>query len=72
MYIFLEKGIRGRICYISNKYVLKPTKNIQNLFDSKRESKYILYLGADIIYGYSMFKFLQSSGSKWKDHKEFD
>ena len=28
MYIFFEKGARGRISYISNRYITKPKINI--------------------------------------------
>ena len=44
MYIFFEKGIRGRILYSSN---------IES-FDPKQEIKHIIYLDANNLYGYEM------------------
>ena len=38
----------------------------------KQESKHIIYLGADNLYGYAMTKFVPISGFKWIDPKEFD
>ena len=48
----------------NNKY-LKP-------YEPKQESKRIIYLGANNLYGYAMSKFLPTSGFKWIDAKEFD
>ena len=41
-------------------------------FDSKQESKHIIYLHTNNLYGYAMSKFLPASGLKWIDAKEFD
>ena len=37
-----------------------------------KESKYIIYLDANNVYGYAMSKFLPTSGFKWIDIKQFD
>ena len=42
------------------------------LYDPKQESKHIMYLDANNLYGYAMSKFLPTSGFKWIDPKEFD
>ena len=44
MYIFFEKGIRGGILYSSNI----------EFFDPKQETKHIIYLDANNLYGYEM------------------
>ena len=44
MYIFFEKGIRGGSLYSSN---------IES-FDPKQETKHIIYLDANNLYGYEM------------------
>ena len=44
MYIFFEKGIRGGILYSSN---------IES-FDPKQETKHIIYLDANNLYGYEI------------------
>ena len=41
-------------------------------YDPKQESKHIIYLDANYLYGYAMSKFLPTSGFKWIDPKEFD
>ena len=71
MHVFFEKGTRGGISYIfhkdrknNNKY-LKP-------YDPKQESKHVIYLDANNLYGYAMSKFLPTRGFKPIDLKEFD
>ena len=41
-------------------------------YDSKQESKHIIYLDASNLYGCAMSKFLPTSSFKWIDPKEFD
>ena len=41
-------------------------------YDPKQESKHIMYLDANNLYGYVMSKFLPSSRFKWVYSKEFD
>ena len=40
-------------------------------YDPKQESKHIIYLDANNLYGYAMSKFLPTSGFKWIDPKKF-
>ena len=69
VYIFFEKGTRGGISYIYNS---KANNKYLNSYDPKQESKPIIYLDANNLYGYAMSKFLLTSGFKWIDPKEFD
>ena len=46
MYIFLEKGTRGGVSYISNRYSNTSNKYLKS-FDSKQESKHFIYLDAN-------------------------
>ena len=39
-------------------------------YDPKQESKHIIYLDANNLYGYAMSKFLPMSDLKWLDLKE--
>ena len=41
-------------------------------YDSKQESKHIIYLDKNNLYGYAMPKFLPISRFQWIDPKEFD
>ena len=71
IYIFFEKGTRGGVSYISNRYSKDNNKYLKS-YDSNQESKHIIYLDANNLYGYAMSKFLPTSGFKWIDPKEFD
>ena len=70
MYIFFEKGTRGGISYISNRYSKANNKYLKS-YDPKQESKHIICLDADNLYGYKMSKLLPASGFKWIDPKQF-
>ena len=63
MYIFFEKGTRGRISYISNRYSKANNKYLKS-YDPKEESKHIIYLDANNSYYYPMSKFLPTNGLK--------
>ena len=67
----LKKRTRGRISYISNRYS-KSNNNYLKSYDPKQESKPIIYLDTNNLYGYAMPKFFTTSGFKWTDPKEFD
>ena len=44
MYLFIKKGLRGGISYISKRYA-KANNKYMNDYDSKTTSKFITYLG---------------------------
>ena len=71
MYIFFEKGMRDEASYISNRCSKTGHKCLKS-YDPKQESKHIIYLDANNVYGYAMSKFLPTSGFKWIDPKQFD
>ena len=71
MYIFFEKGTRGSISYISDRYIKANNKFLKSC-DPKQESKHIIYLDANNLYGYAVSNFLRTSGFKKIDLKEFD
>ena len=71
MYIFFEKSTRGGVSYISNRYSKGNNKYLKS-YGPKQESKQIIYLNANNLYGYAMSKFLPATGFKWMDPKEFD
>ena len=53
MYLFTEKGLRGRISYIAKRYAKANNKYMKD-FDPKKPSKYILYLDMNNLYGCTM------------------
>ena len=64
MCIFFEKGMRGGVSYISNRYSKANNKYLKS-YDPKQESKHIIYLDASNLYRYAMSKFLPTSCFKW-------
>ena len=71
MYLFFQKGMRGGVSYISKRYSKANNKYLKS-YDPKQESKRIIYLNMNSLYGYVMSKFLPRSGFKWIDPEEFD
>ena len=63
MYIFFEKGTRGRIFYSSNTYSRGNNKYLKS-YDPKQESKNIIYSDTNNLYVYAMSKFLPRSRFK--------
>ena len=63
MYIFFGRGTRGRVSYISNRCSKANNKYLKS-YDPKQESKDIIHLDANNLYGYAMSKFLPTSGFK--------
>ena len=61
--IFLEKGTRGGVSYLSNRYSKTNNKYLKS-YDHKKESKHIIYIDANNLYRYAMSKFLSTSGFK--------
>ena len=55
--------------YIYKRYSKAKNKYLES---SDQESKYVIYLDKNILYGYAIFKFLQTSGFKWIGPKDFD
>ena len=71
MYILFEKDMRGGTFYISTKYSKANNKYLKS-YDPKQESKHIIYLDANNLYGYAMSTFRPISGLEWIDPKEFE
>ena len=55
-YLFIEKGLRGGISYISKRYAKANNKYI-NDYDSKKQSTFISYLDMNNLYGWAMSKY---------------
>ena len=71
MYQFIEKGMRGGISYIANRYG-KANNKYMKKYDKMAPSKYIMYLDANNLYGYAMSQYLPTGGFRWLTQKQID
>ena len=71
MFQFIEKGMRGGISYIANRYG-KANNKCMKEYDEKAPSKYIMYLDANNLYGWAMSQYLPTGGFKWLSPKQIE
>ena len=55
MLLMVEEGIRGGICHGIHRYAKANNKYMTN-YDKNKESSYIQYLDANILYGWQCLK----------------
>ena len=65
MLLMFEKGTRGGISIISNRYGEANNKYMGQGFNKNKPSKYLMYLDANNLYGCAMSKKLPTHGFKW-------
>ena len=63
-YLFIEKGLRGRISYIAKRYA-KANNKYMNDYDPKKPSTCISYLDMNNLYGWAMSEYHPYEGYKW-------
>ena len=71
MFQFIEKGMRGGVSYIANRYGKANNKYMKE-YDDKAPSKHIMYLDANNLYGWAMSQYLPLGGFKWMTQKQID
>ena len=71
MFQFIEKGMRGGISYIANRYG-KGNNKYMISYDKTKPSKYIMYLDANNLYGWAMSQYLPTGGFRWMTDKEIE
>ena len=71
MFQFIEKGMRGGISYIANRYGKANNKYIKK-YDEKAPSKYVMYLDANTLYGWAMSQYLPTGGFRWMTDKQIN
>ena len=69
MYLFIEKGLRGGISYIANRYGKANNKYMKD-YNVNEPSKYIMYLDANNLYGWAMCQYLPTGGFRWFTKKD--
>ena len=72
MLLMVEKGIRGGISMVSNRYGKANNKYMGDSFDAKEPSKYITYLDANNLYGLAMNESLPIRGFKWMEKSQLE
>ena len=57
-YLFIEKGLRGRISYIAKRYA-KANNKYMNNYNSKKQLMFTTYLDMNNLYGWAKSKYLR-------------
>ena len=66
MHLFIEKGLRGGISMISNRYS-EANNPYLSTYNQTSPSKYIMYLDANNLYGWAMSQPLPTHGFHWTE-----
>ena len=72
MLLMVEKGIRGGVSMISNRYGKSNNKYMGDKFVASELCKYITYLDANNLYGWAISKPLPTHGFKWMKVSELE
>ena len=71
MFQFIEKGMRGGISYITNRYGKANNKYMRE-YNEKAPSKYSMYLYTNNLYGWVMSQYLPTGSFKWLTEKQIN
>ena len=64
VYLFIEKGLKRGISYITKRYAKANNKFLKN-YDPTNPSKFITYLDMNNLYGWVMSRYLPYGRFKW-------
>lgn len=69
-YLFFEKGIRGGVSTITKRYAKANNKDLQEDYNQKLPSNYLLYLDCNNLYGVALSDYLPTGDFKWLTEEE--
>ena len=69
MFQFIEKGMRGGVSYITNRYGKANNKYMKN-YNEKEPSKSIKHIDCNNLYGWAMSQYLPTGKFRWMTDKE--
>ena len=72
MLLMIQKGIRGGISMISNRYGTANNKYMGDSYDPSKESKYIQYWDANALYSWAISKPLPTHGFEWMSESDLE
>ena len=64
MLVMVEKGVRGGICHTIHRYA--KANKCKKEYNKDKESSYLMYVGANNLYGWTMSHKLPVNSFKWK------
>lgn len=71
MHLFIERGLRGGISMISQRYA-KANNPYLDDYDSSERNNYLIYLDANNLYGWSMSQSLPTHGFRWLSDEDIN
>uniref|UniRef100_A0ABD2WCX1 DNA-directed DNA polymerase n=1 Tax=Trichogramma kaykai TaxID=54128 RepID=A0ABD2WCX1_9HYME len=70
MMLFIERGIRGGLTQVSNRYAASNNKYMSEGYNPDETDKYLMYFDVKNLYGYAMSQPLPCNGFKWVEKEE--
>jgi hypothetical protein len=71
MHLFIERGLRGGISMISQRYAKANNPHVED-YDESQPRNYLIYLNANNLYGWSMSQALPTHEFRWLSRPEID